>query len=160
MTGPPPKPTQLKVLEGNPGKRPLNENEPQLEPALLRPPKELTDARAKKEWKRVAKILYAAGILTEADQAMLFGYCYWWGEFLRLDEIIRANNLDVILVERPDGTTTVKNSPYALERRKSFENAINCAKHLGLSPAERSRLKTAWSEEDEWETFRKGKSAK
>lgn len=155
MPGPPPKPTQLKILEGNPGKRPLNMDEPHLEPCLLKPPKELVDQNARKEWRRVSKILFDAGILTSADYAMLYGYCYWWGEFLRLDKIIRDNGLDVIYEDQPDGRQVIKSSPYSVERRKSFDNAIKCARHLGLSPAERSRLKTAWSEKDEWEIFRK-----
>ena len=60
MRGRKPKPTALKVLEGNPGKRPLNKKEPQ-------PEKKAPAARhgwsrkAKKEWKRMAKTLEAMG---------------------------------------------------------------------------------------------------
>ena len=36
--GRPPKPTYLKVLEGNPGKRPLNENEPKPKPSAPKCP--------------------------------------------------------------------------------------------------------------------------
>jgi len=39
MRGPPPKPTYLRILEGNPSKRPLNRNEPQPPPVeTLDPP--------------------------------------------------------------------------------------------------------------------------
>jgi len=47
------KPTVLKVLEGNPGKRPLNKNGPKPKPVAPKTPKHLNSV-AKKEWKRVA----------------------------------------------------------------------------------------------------------
>ena len=58
-----PKPTAVKQLEGNPGKRQLNANEPK--PAARAPscPKWLEDD-AKKEWRRLAKQMEQLGILT------------------------------------------------------------------------------------------------
>ena len=62
-----PKPTAVKQLEGNPGKRQLNANEPK--PAARAPscPKWLEDD-AKKEWRRLAKQMEQLGILTEVDK--------------------------------------------------------------------------------------------
>src|SRR5689334_3828108 len=51
--GPAPKPTAIKKIQGNPGKRPLNENEPQLEPGIPECPDYL-DEIARKEWARIA----------------------------------------------------------------------------------------------------------
>ena len=74
-----PKPTAVKQLEGNPGKRQLNANEPK--PAARAPscPKWLEDD-AKKEWRRLAKQMEQLGILTEVDMAAFAGYiktrCY------------------------------------------------------------------------------------
>ena len=51
-----PKPTAVKVLEGNPGKRSLNTGEPKPEKKAPRCPAWLED-EAKKEWKRMAKQL-------------------------------------------------------------------------------------------------------
>ena len=51
-----PKPTALKVLEGNPGHRPLNKKEPMPKGKLPRCPEWLEDD-AKKEWKRLGKVL-------------------------------------------------------------------------------------------------------
>jgi phage terminase small subunit len=69
-----PKPTALKVLEGNPGKRPLNEKEPQPKRQAPRCPSWL-EPEAKKEWKRMAKTLEAIGVLTQVDKAAFAGYC-------------------------------------------------------------------------------------
>ena len=51
-----PKPTAVKVLEGNPGKRSLNTGEPKPEKKAPRCPSWLEE-EAKKEWKRMAKQL-------------------------------------------------------------------------------------------------------
>lgn len=51
-----PKPTALKVLEGNPGKRQLNVVEPKPRNKAPKCPAWL-DAEAKKEWRRLANVI-------------------------------------------------------------------------------------------------------
>ena len=63
MAGRPPKPTALKALAGNPGKRPLNQAEPKFEARVMRAPAHLSD-EAKREWRRVSKELVAVGLLS------------------------------------------------------------------------------------------------
>ena len=80
-----PKPTALRVLEGNRGHRPIPEN-PQ--PALLytKPPKSLDGNRiARREWRRRGKILYDLGILTEADQTAFEMYCDLYSRWYNAD---------------------------------------------------------------------------
>ena len=74
MAGRPAKPTALKELAGNPGKRTLNKNEPK--PVQRKPscPKHLV-GEARREWNRMAKQLFDLGLLTEVDRAALAGYC-------------------------------------------------------------------------------------
>ena len=57
-----PKPTALKLLEGNPGKRPLNDKEPKPQKKAPSCPKWL-DPEAKKEWRRLASKMEMMGIL-------------------------------------------------------------------------------------------------
>lgn len=69
MAGRKPKPTFLKLLQGNPGKRELPQNEPQpAKPkgAVPKAPRHLSDP-ARKQWRVVAKQLAGANILTELD---------------------------------------------------------------------------------------------
>ena len=69
-----PKPTAIKELEGNPGKRPLNDAEPK--PAKKAPPcPKWLEPEAKKEWRRLSKQLEQIGVLTEVDQAAFASYC-------------------------------------------------------------------------------------
>ena len=69
-----PKPTNLKVLEGNPGKRPLPTNEVKPQKKAPRCPQWLEED-AKREWKRMGKILEQMGLLTEMDMTAFAGYC-------------------------------------------------------------------------------------
>jgi len=76
MAGRKPKPTFLKLLQGNPGKRELPQNEPQpAKPkgAVPKAPRHLSDP-ARKQWRVVAKQLAGANILTELDAHALALY--------------------------------------------------------------------------------------
>lgn len=73
-----PKPTALKLVTGNPGKRALNKKEAKLGLAEPTPPTFLCDD-AKVEWGRVCSALYAAGLMTELDRAALAAYCAAYG---------------------------------------------------------------------------------
>ena len=70
MRGRRPKPTRLKVLTGNPGKRALNESEPTPEPNVPDCPPELGEV-ARREWNRLAAELGALRIITNLDRAAL-----------------------------------------------------------------------------------------
>lgn len=66
--GRPPKPTAVKELEGNPGKRPLNKNEPKPKQIAPKCPSWL-EPDAKKEWRRLSKELETMGLLTQVSIA-------------------------------------------------------------------------------------------
>ena len=68
MAGPPKKPTKLRILEGNPSKRPLPKNEPEPDPTMPECPDWLMDD-AKEEWNRVAPELHRIGLRTVGDVA-------------------------------------------------------------------------------------------
>lgn len=85
--GRPPKPTNLKLLEGNPGKQQLNKNE--LKPKTIVPkcPTWL-DPIAKKEWKLVVPELERLGLLTCVDGAALEGYCQSYARWVQAEQFI------------------------------------------------------------------------
>ena len=70
-----PTPTAIKELEGNPGKRPLNSNEPKPDATAPKCPKWL-EPEAKKEWKRLSIEMERIGILTKVDMAAFAAYCH------------------------------------------------------------------------------------
>ena len=131
-----PKPTAVKVLEGNPGKRSLNTGEPKPEKKAPRCPAWLED-EAKKEWKRMAKQLEHLGILTEIDMAAFAGYCQAYARMERsrgIHHTARCNREDS---ERllAAGTQVSIAQTYLKIMNKFCEQ-------FGLTPSARSRIST------------------
>ena len=89
MAGRKPKPTALKVLEGDRGKgrRPLNEHEPIPPKGGIKCPSWLLP-EAKKEWKRLAASLEAMGVLTMADLTAFAGYCQAYARWREAEDFI------------------------------------------------------------------------
>ena len=101
-----PKPTALKKLEGNPGKRPLNELEPVPPVVSLRCPNYLLP-EARKEWRRLAPILMNLGLLTAADAVPFAGYCQAYARWREAqDEITRHGSI------YKDGDGRIRPNPY------------------------------------------------
>ena len=84
MAGRPPKPTAVKLAAGNPGKRPLNKREPTIASKMPTCPAWLAP-EAKKEWRRLAKELHAANLLTSVDRAALAAYCQLWARWVAVE---------------------------------------------------------------------------
>ena len=78
MRGRKPKPTSLRVIEGNPGKRPLNTREPKPVRGAPTCPAHLSPT-AKAEWKRLIGQLVELGMISLLDRAALAAYCQTYG---------------------------------------------------------------------------------
>ena len=129
-----PKPTALKVLEGNPGKRRLNDNEPRPEKKAPSCPKWL-EPEAKKEWRRLAKKMEMMGVLTEVDMAAFAGYCQAYARWKEAEEFITQHGT---IVRTPSGYwQTVPQVSIA----QTYLKVMNrFAEQFGLTPASRSRI--------------------
>jgi phage terminase small subunit len=73
MSGRRPTPTALKLVRGNPGKRPINHGEPRPSLDVVMP--DWLSPDAAKHWPAVAKHLHDAGLLTAIDVTALGLYC-------------------------------------------------------------------------------------
>ena len=76
LRGPQKRPTKLNLIRGNPGRRPINYDEP--EPAPIRPamPELVAESEAaKKHWEYFCPILERMKVLTEADGIALGNLC-------------------------------------------------------------------------------------
>ena len=69
-----PKPSRMKALTGNPGKRPLTPHEPRPEPAAPECPPELSPT-ARQEWERLTAELSKLNLITHLDRGALATYC-------------------------------------------------------------------------------------
>ena len=136
MRGRRPKPTRLKVLTGNPGKRPLNANEPKLEVAIPECPVELGPL-ARGEWDRLVGELAVLRILTNLDRAALAAYC---GAYALWAEATGAIQKYGAMVKSPSGYPV--QSPYVSIANRQAEIMMRIASEFGFTPASRSRIST------------------
>jgi P27 family predicted phage terminase small subunit len=134
MRGRRPKPTRLKVLTGNPGKRPLTAGEPRPEPAIPECPPELGPV-ARKEWDRLATALASLKILTALDRAALAAYCNAYGLWAEATEAIQKYGT---MVKSPSGYPI--QSPYVSIANRQAEIMMRIASEFGFTPASRSRI--------------------
>ena len=129
-----PKPTALKELEGNPGGRQLNQNEPKPNKKAPRCPSWLEE-EAKKEWKRMGKILERMGLRTEMDMAAFAGYCQAYARWREAEEFLSQHGT---IFKTPSGyVQQVPQVSIAMQNLKIMQSF--CAE-FGLTPASRARL--------------------
>lgn len=137
-----PKPSHLKLVTGNPGRRPLIKNEAKVKAALPSPPPMLDDV-GKEEWSRVSNELYLCGLLTSIDRATLAAYCQlysrWQTAELALAEEAAADpRYRGLLVTAANGT--LMHNPLVAVANKAAQDMVKFAAEFGMTPSARSRI--------------------
>lgn len=159
MPSPRPKPTHLKVVTGNPGKRALNKREPKPAREIPSCPAHLSDT-GKVAWGRLSVLIDRMGILTEADGAALERLCDCYAEILECREIIARDGRTYSSVTTR--TTSEEGEETTVEEVKSLLKANPAVAMLadadrrfksyliefGLTPAARSKVQ-AKTDDDE-----------
>lgn len=133
--GPAPKPTALKRLQGNPGKRALNDSEPRPVATLPRCPSHL-QGEARAEWRRVARGLHDAGLLTQIDRAALAIYCQAWARWVKAEGQIQRHG-EVV----KSAAGNVMQNPYLSIANRAMKQMQLMARELGMTPSARSQIK-------------------
>jgi len=137
MAGRKPLPTNLKILRGNPGKRPLPKNEP-------RPPKDkpscpaFVTGDARKEWKRIAPLLAAMGLLSKIDRTALAAYCTAYARWLKAEKIVKEKGE---LYKTASGN--VMTSPMLWVANKAMDQMHKFMAEFGMTPSSRTRITTS-----------------
>lgn len=130
-----PKPTALKLLAGNPGKRAINKDEPKLRPAIPSCPRELS-LRVKREWRKLAVQLYEAGVLTEIDRIALAGLVTSYVRWIEAQEGLIKTGL---LVKGPLGMP--RQNPLIRIVIEAQAEYVRLLGEFGMTPSSRSRLR-------------------
>ena len=138
-----PKPTAIKVLEGNPGKRPLNKREPVPPKGSIKCPEWLLP-EAKREWKRLAPSLEAMGVLTVLDLASFEGYCQAYARWIEAEAFITQHGS---IFKTPSGY--VQQVPQVSIAQQSLKIVQSFCSEFGLTPATRARIIAAGGGKDE-----------
>ena len=134
------KPTNLKVLEGNPGKRRIKK-EPKPPDDLPVPPPHL-DAYALEEWDRVANGLVVMGIIAGIDQAALAAYCMAYSRWRHAeDEIAKLREkgeINALVLKTVSGNWIQQ--PLIGISNKAAGDMVRYASEFGMTPSARARL--------------------
>jgi len=141
--GPAPKPTALVLLEGNPGKRPINHAEPQPRLKTPRCPDYL-DEEAKNEWKRLVRILRHMKLLTEADYISLGNLCQAYSTMIKAQMKLSESGLLF-----KTGSGYVQQSPLLGVVNTCMETITRLCREFGLTPSSRSRMQLLSTEREQ-----------
>lgn len=150
--GPPPTPTKLNELRGNPGKRVRNRREPQPTPGAPPCPRWLS-AEAKAEWRRIVPELDRLGLVTLVDRTALAAYCQAHAELAQATQILedegRVLEVDVFNKAGEVSGSVKKLHPAVKLQRDAFARVKQFLGEFGLSPSSRTRLQTPGPPDDE-----------
>lgn len=148
-TGRKPKPTHLKLVTGNPGRRPLPKAEAKVVPALPSPPPHLSD-EAKVEWGRVSEELFKVGLLSGVDRAALAAYCQAYARWVQAERAIaKLAEHDPItggLLTRTTNGNAIQN-PLVGTANKAMQDMVRYAAEFGMTPSARSRIQASPAED-------------
>ncbi|MCP3997262.1 MAG: phage terminase small subunit P27 family [bacterium] len=145
--GPPPKPTYLKAVRGNPGKRPLNENEPKPPKDAPRCPVWLS-AEAKTVWRRVVPMLERMGVLTLVDGDALNGYCQTYARWKKAEEFLEKHGDVYPLRDEQGRVRCMQQFPQVAISRNLLQLLKSYQQEFGLTPSARSRIELPKPNED------------
>lgn len=135
--GPPPQPTALKLLKGNPGKRGINHNEPQpaqAERGERRVPASLPPA-GKRLWAALVPELARLNLLTKIDDATLHGACLSYARALEAGAIVKKQGMTIIT----DKGFVIQHPAISIERN-SWASWLRFATQFGLTPSSRASI--------------------
>lgn len=135
-----PKPTRpkLRIVRGNPGKRPVAGERPG--PAKGRPkcPAWL-GPEAKRKWRALVPELERLGLLTAVDGDILAAYCVAWEELVEATKsLTSADPLKGRMATR--GTGGAASHPAVAQQRSAWRAVKDFAALLGLDPQSRRGL--------------------
>lgn len=148
MRGRRPKPSAIKELEGNPGKRALNKKEPKPAAGVPKCPNHIKGA-ARTEWNRLIAELAEMKLLVRADRAAIGLCCSAWAMYVKACNKLEKEG-EVVITEKGG----MYQNPWVGIRNRSMEQVHKFYTEFGLTPSSRSRVKVDMpTEEDEMAGF-------
>ncbi len=134
--GRPAKPTALKLIDGNPGKRPINNKEPQINSNLrdLPPPSEMSP-KSKKIWKFILNEMPPT-LFKTVDLGELRSYCIAYDLYTEAYKQVKKQGL---IVKSPVKGEPMQN-PYLSILNRQADIMQKHASNLGLTPTARTKL--------------------
>jgi P27 family predicted phage terminase small subunit len=147
------KKTSAKVLllRGNPGRRPVNDQEPKPETGVPKKPDFLSET-AKKYWHYHARRLDQAGILCKVDLGILAAYCTAIATLDMAEKMLAADGYT------QDTNSGKKKSPWILIAKEARDQIRSIGSELGVTASSRARIKVETkAKPDAFEIYRNRK---
>jgi len=134
------KPTTLKVLQGNPGKRALNEEEPDYGAGA--PPKpDWFDEYASEEWDVLTGILVPARVLTKGEIGVLVVACDAYSQLRQCQKFLMDAGAISYDASSAQGGTNYRPYPEVAQRNQARRQYLSALAELGLTPSARTKVK-------------------
>ncbi len=142
MRGRKPKPIELRILQGNPSHRPLPKNIPQPEKLYNIPEVPIYfDKDAKEIWNYLTPKLINCGILSDIDIYVLENCCFALSLMRRARKELTSSPLVIVNKNTKGKLKSKQRTPYLTVYREALELFDSSGARLGLSPADRIRLR-------------------
>lgn len=146
-----PKPTALRLVGGNAGKRAINKNEPKPELSQPTPPAFLNDD-AKVEWGRICETLYKVGLMTELDRGALAACCQAYGRWAQAERALARmsdkDELNRALMIKTSNGNAIQN-PLVGIANKAAADYVKYAVEFGMTPSARARVTATTNDKQE-----------
>lgn len=148
MRGRKPIPTHLKLVNGNPGRRPIT-------PDGFRPLAEIPDCpehlqgEGRKEWDRITALLDEHAMIAQVDRGALSMLCTVWARYVNAEEMIEKARQAApasmgLFVKSPNDFPI--QSPWLAVSNRAMEQYRALCDMFGLSPSARARIEPATSQ--------------
>lgn len=138
-----PKPTEQKKLEGNPGKREINNKEPKPEVSVPECPPHL-EGEARKEYLRITAELVKLKIISKVDRAALVAYCQAWGDYVRATREVKKEG-EVLYSDKGNAYL----NPWKNIQTSAMDRMLRFSAEFGMTPSSRSRIKVETPTEED-----------
>ena len=134
----------MRLIRGNPSRRPLPKKEAEIPAEIPDPPQHLSK-NAKKEWERIAPALQSCGLLTKIDGTALGAYCDYFAQWAQASGKLKSQGMIIQTGFGPQVNPWLRISNNAIEGMKKI------LVEFGMTPSSRSRVKAAPKAEEKSE---------
>lgn len=155
MSGPPKTPTHLRLVRGNPSKRPINKNEPQPPKGVPPVPKHF-DKQGKYWFKRMAEELDAIGVISQLDARALELLVEAYTEYRHHCETLDREGYTYAVYSDADADEgkereirMIKPHPAAMMKADAWKRLRAMLAEFGMTPSSRSKVSKDKPDDDD-----------
>ena len=160
--GPAPKPSILKLIAGNPGKREISDDEPIPDPGTIDPPDFVT-GDALDLWNKIVPPLVKTKLVTSVDWPGVARYCIklarWLYLFREIESAKKTNpagkGTTYPIIGNDGKVKYIAELPWASEWRALDRELRADEARFGMSPAARTRIRIEKEKKDSGEETKK-----